>query len=418
MERMMYGTLPRLRIYTSSGQYWDVARALISRQVECGGDVHRLERKIEQLFGVRHAIAMPMARVAIYATLRSLIRPGQEVILSPYTIADVVNMVICAGGVPVFADIERETCNIDPDEVARLINKDTGAVLVTHFYGLLADLDRLHEICDRHNVPLIEDAAQAFGGRLGAKLAGTIGKAGIFSFGVYKNVNSFLGGMIVTDDSALAERVRAEVQSWPYPPLRLYLEKVISGATIDIVTYPTIFRNFSFWLFRYAFLHDISAINNRLKIDFDPKIKRVVPPEYLWRMLPLQARMILKQLDRVDNDMRVRIAAAKMYDEGLRDCDELILPPLREDGTHIYWYYPIQFQERHSLVQHAMRKHRDITESYHRNCAALPCFAQYRRECPNAEATASSLIYLPTYPRYSQGEIRRTIAAIRQFFGR
>src|SRR5947209_12895164 len=92
---MMYGALPRLRIYTSPGQYWTVARALISRQLTQGGDVARLERQIEQMFGVGHAIAMPMARVAIYATLRSLIRPGQEVILSPYTIADVVNMVIC-----------------------------------------------------------------------------------------------------------------------------------------------------------------------------------------------------------------------------------------------------------------------------------------------------------------------------------
>lgn len=414
----MYGALPRLRIYTSSSQYWDVAKALISRRPGDGGDVDRLERSIEQLFGVRHAIAMPMARVAIYATLRNLILPGQQVILSPYTIADVVNMVICAGGVPVFADIERESCNIDPSEVTRLINKDTGAVLVTHFYGLLADLDRLRAICDQHNVPLIEDAAQAFGGRLDGRLAGTIGKAGIFSFGVFKNVNSFLGGMIVTDDSALAERVRAEMASWPYPALRLYLEKVISGAAIDMVTHPAIFRNFSFWLFRYAFLHDVNAINNRLKIDFDPKIKRVVPPEYLWRMMPLQARMILKQLDRVDSDMRARIAAAKMYDEGLRDLEGLILPPLREDGTHIYWYYTIQYEERHSLVRHAMRKQRDITESYHRNCAALPCFAEYRRECPNAEATASSLIYLPTYPRYSRAEIKRTISAIRQFFGR
>src|SRR5271166_5279342 len=157
VDRMMYGALPRLRIYTSPSQYWDVAIALISRKPAHSDHVERLERNIEKLFGVRHAVAMPMARVAIYATLRNLIVPAQEVILSPYTIADVVNMVICAGGVPVFADIERETCNIDPDAVARLINKNTGAVLVTHFYGLLADLDRLRAICDRYNVPLIED---------------------------------------------------------------------------------------------------------------------------------------------------------------------------------------------------------------------------------------------------------------------
>src|SRR6185503_17787272 len=101
--------------------------------------------------------------------VKALIKPGRKVILSPYTIADVVNMVVCAGGEPVFADIERETCNVDAAEVERLIDDQTGAVMVTHFYGLACDIERIAKICKDRNVPLIEDAAQAFGVRVNGK---------------------------------------------------------------------------------------------------------------------------------------------------------------------------------------------------------------------------------------------------------
>ena len=101
----------------------------------------------------------------------------------------------------------------------------------------------------------------------------------------------------------------------------------------------------------------------------------------------------------------------------MADIEDLIIAPLCEDRRHVYWYYPIQFGDRRSLVAHVMRQGRDITPSYHRNCAALPCFSDYAASCPNAQATADSLIYLPTYPRYSKAEVGKTIRAIRSFFG-
>src|SRR5262245_27602231 len=412
------GPLPRLRLYTTIHQYGHVFHRALSGRITSGDEVNSLERTISIRFGVQHAIAMPMARVGIYMILRNLIEPGQHVVLSPYTIADVVNMVVCAGGIPVFADIERKTGNIDPAEVERLITENTGAVLVTHFYGLMCDVERISAICRKRNVPLIEDAAQSFGAKRNGHSAGAIGTAGIYSFGMYKNVNSFYGGMVVTNDTTLASRIGADMAKLPYQPIGPYLRKVMSAALNDVITLPAVFRNFSFWLLRYAFLKNVDAINNHLKIDVNPKIKTKVPEEYLCRMTPLQARLILDQLGRVEPDMAARVRAAHLYDQGLRDIDDLILPPLLADSSHIYWYYPIQYLDRHRLVAFAMQHCRDITESYHRNCAALPCFAAFARPCPNAEATANSLIYLPTYPRYSDREIDKTITTIRRFFGK
>jgi dTDP-4-amino-4,6-dideoxygalactose transaminase len=135
-------------------------------------------------------------------------------------------------------------------------------------------------------------------------------------------------------------------------------------------------------------------------------------------MSPLQARLVLGQLDRVDRDTQRRIEAAELYYAGLRDIPELILTPMRLDGSHMYWYFTIQSNHRHDLVTYAMRKGRDLTESYHRNCADLACFQAWYRDCPRARATADSLIYLPSYPRYSRREIESNINVIRTYFGR
>ena len=416
--RHLLGPLPRLRIYTDVRHYARVAQEVLSGQSNRGEDISALESEVARRLHTRFAIAMPMARVAIYFAVKNLIRPGQKVIMSPYTIADVVNMVVCAGGQPVFADIERATCNIDAAEVERLIDSGTGAVLVTHFYGLACDIEKIADSCRRHNIPLIEDAAQSFGARVNGKPVGTFGDAGILSFGMYKNVNSFLGGMVITSNEALRDKITSELQRLPLQDMRIFLAKVIQAAQVDVVTWPGLFRLLFFRVFRYAFLNDVNAINNRVKIDIDPVLKTEMPSDYLARLRPLQARLILSQLDRVERDTRRRIEAAQRYFEGLHDIPEIICPPRRDDSSHIYWYYPIQAPDRHALVGYAMTNGRDITESYHRNCAELACFSAWRRDCPRARATAGSLIYLPTYPRYSDAEIDKTIAVIRRFYGK
>ena len=412
------GPLPRLRLYSSPRLYGRTLYTAITGKTKRGDDVAVLEAEIRRRLGIKHGIAMPMARVGIYLAVKHTIKPGQKVILSPYTIADVINMVICAGGIPTFADIDRKTCNLDPKNVAPLIDGDTGAVLVTHFYGQVADMPALQRVCAPRGIPIIEDAAQAFGGRAGNWPAGTVGHAGIYSFGMYKNVNAFYGGMLVTDDDALAQALRSEMAAWPYQSLRGLVAKMGAAVQIELVTWPPVFRLFFFRLFRWAYLNQIDAINDRLKIDVDPKLKTSLPESYQSQLTPLQARLILSQLAKVDDHAASRLESARLYYQGLADIEELIVAPLCEDRQHIYWYYPIQHADRRALVSHVMRAGRDITPSYHKNCAALPCFSQFARSCPNAQATADQLIYLPTYPRYAKAEVAKTVRAIRSFFGR
>lgn len=418
MPGTMHAPNPRTRLYTTVSLYGRAVAALATGAAWRGPDVERLELATAAWLHAPFGVAMPAARVGIYLTVKALIRPGQSVIMSPYTIADVVNMVICAGGVPVFADIGPNTCNIDAADVERLIDANTGLVFVTHFYGLACDIERIAAICASRGVPLVEDSAQAFGARVGGRPVGTFGVAGIFSFGLYKNITSFMGGMVVTADQGLRDRLRAALSGLPQQGLAALAPRIARGLLADLVTWPPAFKAFFFWVLRYAYLHNIGSVNNQLKIDVNPRLVTVIPPRYLARMTPLQARLALPQLDRIDADTRHRIAAATLYHNGLKDLPELILPPLRTDGSHLYTYYPVRYRDRDRLTRHLSRWLRDVQVSHHRNCAALPCFAPWHRDCPNADVTSRTLIYLPTYPSYGMDEVRRTIDEIRRFFGR
>jgi dTDP-4-amino-4,6-dideoxygalactose transaminase len=326
-------------------------------------------------------------------------------------------MVICAGAVPVFADIDRATANIDPDEIEALVDDDVDAVMVTHLHGLICDMDRIKAICARHKLALIEDAAQSCGARMDGTFAGAFGDAGIFSFGMYKNINSFYGGMTLVRADETAQTIRREIAEFPLQDPKVLLKKVMLGAATDLATHPLIFRSFTYWLFRYAYLNDIEFLNRRVRIEDDPQLKRAFPDRYRNRMRPAQARLILEQFDDIDPFLRKRIEAARLYDDGLRGIPGLIVPPFYDDGRHSYLHYPIQLEDREALIRHMIKAGRDVAVQHLRDCSTLDCFADWHRDCPNSTLTAGQLTLLPTYPTYGAEQIRRNIDAIRDYFG-
>lgn len=412
---MSPGPFPRYRLYTRAGSYLSLlADALLGRATR-GPGIAELERAICARFGVAHAVCMPQARVGIHLVLKALIRPGQGVVMSPYTIADVVNMVIAAGGRPRFAELEPNTCNADPADVERLIDSDTGAVLITHLHGLADHPAEIREICKSRGVPLVEDAAQAFGAVAGGRRAGTIGDAGIYSFGMYKNINSWYGGMVVTDDPGLAASVRDRVDRYTAAALKTTLKRMRKGLLTDVLTSPALFRRLTFRVFRHGMLHDVGWINRRVNTELDLGRRDEFPERYRARYTPSQARIALAQLDRIDEDSRARIRKAAIYHEGLGDVPGLVLPPAIDGMSHIYTYFPVQVPDRVAALKWMMRHGRDCAAQHLKNCADLPGFAEFHRDLPIARRTAESVILLPTYPRYPDSEVRRNVETLRAY---
>ncbi len=414
---MPYAPQPRYRLYTKPASYLAVFKDVLQGFPDDAAGRQLLETDICRQLATPHAVCVPQDRVGIYLAIRALVTPGRKVILSPYTLSDVVNMVLCAGAIPVFADIDRKTCNIDAAAVERLIDDQTDAVLVTHLHGLVCDMPAFRVLCDRHKLRLIEDCAQAFGTDLNGSAVGTFGDAGIFSFGLYKNVNSFLGGMLVTPHAFVNEKVRAIMAEWTREGGRRLLSKTLKGLASDIATWPPLFKTFTYWVFRYAYLHDIGFFNRKVMIELDPARKDTLPDEYKHKMSGAQARIVCSQLAEVERFNEARIAAARAYNEGLSELPGVIVPPLVEDGSHIYTYYPLQVPNRDELIRHMVHAGRDVAVQHLRNCAELECFSPFARNCPNAAATATQCILLSTYPRFGLDEVRRNVDAIRGFYG-
>ena len=396
---------PRYRLYTTRASY--TVPLFNARD-----SVERFETEVCRRFNVAAAACVPMARVGLFFALREMIRPGQKVILSPLTIVDVVNAVLLAGGVPVFADIVRRSCAIDIDKAYSLIDGSTAALLLTHLHGETAGANPFREICQRRGLRLIEDSAQAFGAIECGQRLGTIGDAGIYSFGLYKNLTTWRGGMVVSNDVALIERIRRRVRQLPQLPKWHLLIRMLGGFAVDVATCPSVFATFIHPLVRQNF----GIINRQLNPERDATRWTEVPKYYLRRMRASQALIGIRQLDRVDQDALRRIEHAGLYHDVLGGLDGVMTPQRCSDLSNVYTYFPIQITNRDNLLQYAQERRRDFAAQHLRNCAGLPMFSEFYRDCPNARAAARELVLLPTYPRYPASEVKRNIEIIREFF--
>lgn len=413
-----FGPAPKNRLYTSAKSYLLYLQYALSQQSQQNSsDIEQFEQALCDRFGTQYAVCTYQCRVGIYLAVKALIQPGQEVILSPYTIVDVINMVIFAGGRPVFADVNRETCNISVAEVERLINANTGAVLITHLHGLAAEAHKIKEVCDRFNVPMIEDAAQSFGVYEQGKPVGAIGDVGVFSFEMHKNLTTWLGGAVITNRADVVEKMRTELEAFNNPPLPGITQKVKKGFIHDIAGSPILFQLFTYPLLRFSYLNDFEYINQKVRRKpQESKPATELPDEYKSRYTSFQARLGISQLSRIEQDIKTRIDNALLYYEGLKDIDGLILSPLRTDGSNTYLWFPIQYSKREELLRYMYSQGRDIAAGHFTSTADSPRFQEYHRNCPNAAKVEKELIYLPTYPRYSRNEIEKNIKVIRQYF--
>jgi len=198
----------QISLPSTGEEEWEAIREpLMSGWLTQGPKVAEFERLFAMRHGVEHALATTSCTTALHLILAALgIGPGDEVIVPAFTWVATPNSVLYCGATPVFADVDRETYNIDPVDVARRLTPRTRAVIAVHLFGLCADMPALRRILPA-GVALIEDAACAAGARQGERCAGALGLAAAFSFHPRKSITTGEGGMVTTGDASLAERV-------------------------------------------------------------------------------------------------------------------------------------------------------------------------------------------------------------------
>ena len=199
--------IPQFEPWLGEEELAQVAETIRANWITGGEKVKQFESKIAEICGVKHAVAVCNGTLALYVGLKALgISEGDEVIVPDFTFIASANSVVIAGAKPVFVDVDARTFNIDPEETEKAINSKTRAIMPVHIYGQAADMDAIGDIAERHNLYIIEDAAQGIKVTFKGKHTGSFGDVGCMSFYADKTMTTGEGGMVLTDDDKLAEK--------------------------------------------------------------------------------------------------------------------------------------------------------------------------------------------------------------------
>ncbi len=263
------------------------------------------EARFAEKFGVDYAIAVNSGTSALHAAMAALnIGPGDEVIVPPLTFIATAFAPLFVGAVPVFADVDPQTFNIDPNDIRKKITTKTKAIITVSLYGLSPEMDQIMEIARHHGLKVVEDNAQCVLGQYKGQIVGTLGDISIFSLQRSKHLTSGDGGIAITNNEKVAKK----------------------------------FRKFADLGYRTLTAKPISNENFKETIQ-RPDFKRHEFVGYNYRMPEVCAAMGLAQLDKMEELLEKRIAIAELYDKAIQGCDWLVPQKTPEELVHSYWTY-------------------------------------------------------------------------------
>jgi dTDP-4-amino-4,6-dideoxygalactose transaminase len=348
-----------------------VLRVLASGQVILGPEVKALEEEVARYCGAGYGIGCASGTDALSLALAALgVGPGDEVILPPFTFFASAGCVSRLGARPVFVDIDPVTYNLDPLQVENKITERTRAIMVVHLYGQCADMDALWDVALRHGVPVMEDAAQAFGAEYQGKRTGTLAALSCFSFYPSKNLAAYGdAGMVVTSDPDWAARVAC---------LRVH--------------------------------------------GMEPKYYH---PYMGWnaRIDAVQAAILRVKLPYIDRWTEARQAAAARYQALIEEhyLGRFLEPPVvRPQRRHVFNYYVVRVGQgqRDALMRHLQAERIGCEVYYPVPLHLQPCLAHlgyHEGDFPASEEASRSALALPIYPEITEEQQRRVIQSCATF---
>jgi perosamine synthetase len=341
--------------------------------------VDRFEEAFAATVTADHAVAVSNGTAALHAAVFSAgIGPGDEVVVPALTFVATANSVLYMGGKPVFADVDPGTLLIEPDRVAEVVSPRTKAVIAVDYTGQPCDYDRLRGVTDEHGLTLIADACHALGGSFKGRAVGSLADLSTFSFHPVKHIATGEGGMITTDDSSLARRLK-------------------------------VFRN-----------HGITS-DHRQRAERGSWAYEMVDLGFNYRLTDLQCALGLSQLERLTGWVERRRAIAAAYREGLANVPGVAPLTTRPEIDHAYHLFVVfltdqRLARQRELVFRALR-----AEGVGVNVHYLPVHLHpyYRRTlgtgpglCPVAEAASQAILSLPMFPAMTDDDLADVVRAV------
>ena len=383
-------------------QYKNIEEEVNASVLECfknaqyimGENVKQFEKEIAEKIGVKHAITVGNGTDALIIALKSLgIKEGDEVITTDYTFFATAEAIRFVGATPVFCDVELDTYNIDPSQIEEKITDKTKAIICVHLFGNACKMDEINDIAKRHNLYVVEDAAQAINSQYNGKNVGNLGDVACFSFFPTKNLGCFGdGGMITTNDDDLATIIRAlKVHGSGENGMKAYA--ILNDEEVEVVEQNsgdnTVYNPLKYY--NYLIGH-----NSRLD--------------------EIQAAILRIKLKHLDEYTENRRSISHGYIEALKDTS-LVMPTETEGGKHVFHLFILQSENREE-IESKLKEKGIATGTYYK----VPMHLQkafndlgYKKgDFPNAEYLSERTFAIPLFPEMNDEEREYIINSIKE----
>jgi dTDP-4-amino-4,6-dideoxygalactose transaminase/nucleoside-diphosphate-sugar epimerase len=360
-----------------------VIAALRSGWLTSGPHVKTFEKSLAEITDAPHVVAVCSCTAALHLCLDDLgVKPGDEVITSPITWASTGNTILHMGAKPVFADIRRETLNIDPESIERAITDRTRVIMPVHMAGQPCELDAIYAIGAKHGIPIVEDAAHALGATYKGKRIGSYGDLACFSFYAIKNVTTMEGGAVAVRDPDMAAR------------FRMMAANGMSATAWD----------------RYG----------RSAVARPPEVIR---PGFKYLMSNVGAAIGVEQLKRFSTFQTARKRLAHMYQSVLSDLEEIWIPSVIDDVDHAWYSFIIRLRldklsKDRDEIAAALRRENIGTGVHFLGLHLHPYYREmlgtHPEDLPEATAASYEVLSLPLYPLMTEKNVHEVVEALKK----
>ena len=383
------------------------------RKLQKGKNSRKLERKFCEYINSRWAISFDSGRSGLYAILKCLeIKDYDEVILQAFTTVALPNTIKWCGAKPVYVDIKKETYNINPEKIEEKITNKTKAIIIQHTFGNSCEMDKIMEIAKKHNLYVIEDCAHSLGAEYQNKKLGTISDVAFFSFGRDKIISAVAGGIVITNNSKLGEKIKEFKNQMPYPKKSLIIKQLLQ----PIVTYKA--------LKLYYFFNSgkiIMYLSTKFKIitkAYSKEERRNERPENFPAKMPnVLAEIALHQMKLINKFNKHRAYIAKLYYEKLQNNKSITLPKSTTNSKNVFLWFTILVENKKELIKKARKKHLILGDWFPQAVGPIEINLEkcdYKKgSCPIAEEVSSKCVNLPTHFRMDEDDVEKVAEIIK-----
>ena len=370
--------IPLYKVYSDKNDV-DAVSKIIKRKMSwaIGPQIEQFEILLAKYLNRKFCVVFNSGTSALHASLLSLgIKSNDEVIVPSFTFIATVNSVLMVNAKPKFVDIEEETLGLNPNLLESSITSKTKAIIPIHYAGLPCKIDEIQRISKKHNIPLIEDAAESFGSKIKNKKVGTFGDLSILSFAGNKVLTTGEGGAVLTNSKSLFDKL-----------------KLIRS-------------------------HGRKDLSNYFLSSDSPKY---VSLGYNWRMSSMTAALGVSQLNKLDKLISLRQNKAKFYHEKLKNIDQIQLPNIPSNFTHVFQLYSIILSTnkiRNDLKNYLTKKG-IMTKTFFDPIHETPFYKKnfkHKTHLPKTMDISKRILSLPIYPTMTKEELNYVSNTIFQFF--